>query len=58
MSRLITVPLKGRYSSNIWAQSYSTEILFRKKLRAGRIQGMLAIIRCRIFCIAVCYLKI
>ena len=32
--------------------------LFRKKLRADRSQGMLAIIRCRTFCLPVCYPKI
>jgi hypothetical protein len=28
-----------------------------KKLRADRSQGMLAIIRCRVFCLPVCYQK-
>jgi hypothetical protein len=31
---------------------------FRKKLRADRSQGMLAITRYRIFCLPVCYPKI
>jgi hypothetical protein len=35
-----------------------TKILFRKKLRAYRRQGMLAIIRSRIFCVPVCHPKI
>jgi len=34
------------------------KILFRKKLRADWIQGTLAIIWCRIFCLPVCYPKI
>ena len=33
------------------------KILFRKKLRAARSQGMLTIIRCRIFRLPVCYPK-
>jgi len=36
----------------------TNRILFRKKLRAVRNQGMLAIIRCRIFCHPGCYPKI
>jgi len=34
------------------------KILFRKKLRAYRTKGMLAITRCRIFCLPVCCPKI
>jgi hypothetical protein len=34
------------------------EIPLMKKLRADGSQGMLAIIRCRIFCLPVCYPKI
>jgi hypothetical protein len=34
------------------------KILFRKKLRADCIQGILAIIRSRIFCLPVCYSNI
>jgi len=34
------------------------KILFRKKLRADRSQGMLAIFRCKIFCLPVWYPKI
>jgi len=34
------------------------KIPFRKKLTAELIQGMLAINRCRIFCLSVCYPKI
>ena len=56
--RLIIVPLKGWHSSNIWEQPWCIKILFGKKLRAYWSQGMLAIIWCRIFCLAVCYLKI
>ena len=36
----------------------TSKILFRKKLSADCSQGMLAIIRCRIFCPPVCYSKI
>jgi len=34
------------------------KIPFRKKLRADWRQGMLAIVRCKIFCLPVCYPKI
>jgi len=34
------------------------KILFRKKWRAEWSQGILAIIRCRISCLRVCYPKI
>jgi hypothetical protein len=34
------------------------KIPFMKKIRADRSQGMLVINRCRIFCLAVCYLKL
>jgi len=34
IERLITVPLKGWKSSNIWEQPSQIKILFRKKLRA------------------------
>jgi len=33
------------------------QILLRKKLRADLSQEMLAVIRCEMFCIAVCYTK-
>jgi len=33
------------------------QILFREKLRADLSQGILAITRCRIFCLLVCYPK-
>jgi hypothetical protein len=36
----------------------TNKIIFRKKLRADWSQGMLAVIRCRIFCLPVCYPKI
>ena len=36
----------------------TSKILFRKKLCADCSQGVLAIIRCRIFCLPVCYSKI
>ena len=36
----------------------TNQILFSKKLRADCGQGMLAIIRCRIFCVSGCYPKI
>jgi len=35
-----------------------TPLLFRKKLRDDCSEEMLAIIRCRIFCLLVCYLNI
>jgi len=41
----------GTYFTN---QNY----IHRKKLRADWSQGILAIIRCRIFCLPVCYPKI
>jgi hypothetical protein len=37
---------------------YQIKILFRKKLKADWSQGMLAIIRCRIFCLLVCFPRI
>jgi hypothetical protein len=54
---LIIVPLKGWNSSNIWEPS-RIKIVFRKKLRADRNQGMLAIIRHRTLCLPICYPKI
>ena len=54
---LIAVPLKGWNSSSIWEQRQQIKITFRKKLRAGRSQGMLAITRCRILCLPVFYSK-
>jgi len=36
----------------------TNQIVFRKKLGADWIQGMFAIIRCRMFCLPVCYPKI
>jgi len=53
--KIDNVPLKGWKHSDIWQQ---IKILFRKKLRADCSQGMLAIIRCRIFGLPVCYPKI
>jgi len=44
--------------SNIWEQPLQIRTVFRKKLKADRIQGMLAFIRCKIFCLPGCYLKI
>jgi hypothetical protein len=44
--------------SNIWERPTRIKILFRKKLRADCSQGMVAIIRCRIFYFPVCYPKI
>jgi hypothetical protein len=55
---LIIAPFKGRKSSKIWEKPYRIKILFGKKLRADCIQGMLAIIRSRIFCLPVCCPKI
>ena len=40
------------------ATTVTDQIVLRKKLRADLSQGMLAVIRCRIFCTAVCYTKI
>jgi hypothetical protein len=40
------------------ATTLKNQILFRNKLRADLSQGMLVIIRCRIFCPPVCYQKI
>ena len=34
------------------------QIVFTMKLRTVSIQGMFAVIRCRIFCFPVCYLKV
>jgi len=34
------------------------KVLFRKKLRTDWSRGMLAITRCRIFCLPVCYPKL
>ena len=45
-------------SSGVWEQAYQIKILFRKKLRADCSQAMLAIIRCRMFCVPVCCPKI
>jgi len=42
-------------SSNILEQPQRIKILFRNKLRADLSEGMLAIIRCRIFCFPVWY---
>jgi hypothetical protein len=53
--RKIINPLKGWNISIIWAQPYQIEFPFRKKLRANWNRGMLVIIRCRIFCLPVCY---
>jgi len=50
--------LNGWKSSTIWKQPERIKILFRKKLRADWIQRILAIIRCRIFHLPVCYPKI
>jgi hypothetical protein len=58
IQRLIIVPLKGWNISNIWEQPEQIKILLMKKLRADLRQGMLAIIRRRIFCLPVCYAKI
>jgi hypothetical protein len=46
---LIIKLLKGWNSSNIGELLKRAKILFMKTLRANRSQGMLAIIRCRIF---------
>ena len=46
------------YGQNFWKQLWQIKILFRKKLRADWGQEMLAIIRCRIFCLPDCYPKI
>jgi hypothetical protein len=51
-------PLKGWNSSNIWKEPWWIKISFRKKLRLECCQGMLAIIRCRFFCLPVWYPKI
>jgi hypothetical protein len=48
---LLIIPEKTPKSSNIWEQPQHINILFRKKLTADRSQGMLAIIRCIIFCL-------
>jgi len=52
------VPLKGLKSSDTWEEPERTKILFRKKLRGDWSRGMFAIIRCRIFCLPVCYPEI
>jgi len=41
-----------------YMRNLTIKILFRKKLKVDRNQGMLAIIRCRIFYLPVCYPKI
>ena len=53
------------YSALLWFDSlmwmvcfYEVLLLFRKKWRADWSQAMLAIVRCRIFCLPVCYPKI
>jgi len=56
--KLIIIPLKLWKCSNIWGQLQQIKTLFRKKLRADGSRGMLAIIRCRIFCLPVCHVKI
>jgi hypothetical protein len=43
---------------SIWKQPFLIKILFRKKLRAGLYQGVIAIILYRIFCLPPCYGKI
>ena len=58
ISRLIMMPLEGWDSSCTWERPQRFKILCRKKLRADWTQGMLAIIRCRIFCLPVCFPKI
>jgi len=57
--------MKNDNSSFEWMGEYiyletilTNQIIFRKKLRLDGSQGMLAIIRCRIFCLSVCYPKI
>ena len=42
-------------SSNIWELPYYIKMAFVKKLKTNRSHGMLAIIRCRIFFLPVCY---
>ena len=42
-------------SSNILEQPQRIKIIFRKKLRSDLSEGMLAIIRWRVFCLPVCY---
>jgi len=49
--RKIIFPFKVWKCSDIWEQFYQIKIQFRKKLRANWSQGMLAIFRCRIFCL-------
>jgi len=45
---------KSINSSDIWEQTQEIKIQFMEKLRANWSQGMLAIIRCRIFCLTAC----
>jgi len=54
----IVVPLRGWKSSDMWEKPSRIKTLFRKKLKAYGSQGMLAIIRYRIFCLPVCFPKI
>jgi len=56
--RMIIVPLKGWNSSNIRAQPPQTKVLFRKKLRADRSQGIHTVIWCRILCLPFFYLEV
>jgi len=39
-------------------KTITNQILFRKKLRADWSQGMPDIIRCRVFCLSICYQKL
>jgi len=55
---MLVVPFKGWKSSDIWEQPSQIKILFRNELGADWSQGMLAVIKCRIFYLPVCYPKI
>jgi hypothetical protein len=44
--------------STVFNSLRKIKILFRQKLRAGWSRGMFTTIRCRIFCLPVCYPKI
>jgi len=50
--------LKNRNSSNILEHSLQTKIPHMKQIRADWSHGMLAVIRCRIYCLPVSYPKI
>jgi hypothetical protein len=55
--RLTTFPLKGWIVQTFGNNINKPKILSWKKLRADGSQGMLAIIRCSIFRLPVCYPK-